>query len=93
MVGKACGTQGFIQALIVNHYNKCWFSRYNRTNDSDELKDLACLGFSADLVMQSLSYCSISKTSGLATHNTFPDFIHNRGGISFDREMVLFIVG
>ena len=50
----------------------------------DELKDLACLGFSADLVMQSFCHtAAYPKTVDIITHNTLPKFINNRGGISF----------
>merc|ERR1711988_1395059 len=49
----------------------------------DELKDLACLGFSADLVMQSFCHtAAYPKPVDVITHNTLPDFIKNRGGIS-----------
>ena len=49
----------------------------------DELKDLACLGFSADLVMQSFCHtAAYPKPVDVVTHHTLPDFISNRGGIS-----------
>jgi aconitate hydratase 2/2-methylisocitrate dehydratase len=49
----------------------------------DELKDLACLGFSADLVMQSFCHtAAYPKPVDVVTHHTLPDFIRNRGGIS-----------
>ncbi len=49
----------------------------------DELKDLACLGFSADLVMQSFCHTSAyPKPVDVNTHHTLPDFIMNRGGVS-----------
>ena len=49
----------------------------------DELKDLACLGFSADLVMQSFCHtAAYPKPVDVKTHHTLPDFISNRGGIS-----------
>merc|ERR1712066_658960 len=49
----------------------------------DELKDLACLGFSADLVMQSFCHtAAYPKPADVITHHTLPDFIRNRGGIS-----------
>ncbi|MCW3148636.1 bifunctional aconitate hydratase 2/2-methylisocitrate dehydratase [Stutzerimonas stutzeri] len=49
----------------------------------DELKDLACLGFSADLVMQSFCHtAAYPKPIDVTTHHTLPDFIMNRGGVS-----------
>lgn len=49
----------------------------------DELKDLACLGFSADLVMQSFCHtAAYPKPVDVKTHHTLPEFISNRGGIS-----------
>ena len=49
----------------------------------DELKDLACLGFSADLVMQSFCHtAAYPKPVDVTTHHTLPDFIRNRGGVS-----------
>jgi aconitate hydratase 2/2-methylisocitrate dehydratase len=49
----------------------------------DELKDLACLGFSADLVMQSFCHtAAYPKPVDVQTHSTLPDFIRNRGGVS-----------
>ncbi len=49
----------------------------------DELKDLACLGFSADLVMQSFCHtAAYPKPVDVKTHRELPKFIANRGGIS-----------
>ncbi len=49
----------------------------------DELKDLACLGFSADLVMQSFCHtAAYPKPVDVKTHHTLPHFISTRGGIS-----------
>ena len=49
----------------------------------DELKDLACLGFSADLVMQSFCHtAAYPKPIDVNTHHTLPDFIRTRGGVS-----------
>jgi aconitate hydratase 2/2-methylisocitrate dehydratase len=49
----------------------------------DELKDLACLGFSADLVMQSFCHtAAYPKPVDIKTHRTLPSFITARGGIS-----------
>lgn len=49
----------------------------------DELKDLACLGFSADLVMQSFCHtAAYPKLVDVKTHRTLPEFITTRGGVS-----------
>ena len=49
----------------------------------DELKDLACLGFSADLVMQSFCHtAAYPKPVDVKTHHTLPQFISTRGGVS-----------
>lgn len=49
----------------------------------DELKDLACLGFSADLVMQSFCHtAAYPKPVDVITHRDLPAFIYNRGGVS-----------
>src|SRR5690606_14073281 len=50
----------------------------------DELKDLACLGFSADLVMQSFCHtAAYPKPVDVKTHHTLPEFISTRRGVSF----------
>lgn len=49
----------------------------------DELKDLACLGFSADYVLQSFCHtAAYPKPVDIDTQHTLPDFIQNRGGVS-----------
>lgn len=49
----------------------------------DELKDLACLGFSSELVMQSFCHtAAYPKPVDVVTHHSLPDFIRNRGGVS-----------
>ena len=49
----------------------------------DELKDLACLGFSSDLVMQSFCHtAAYPKPVDVKTHHELPDFISTRGGVS-----------
>ena len=50
----------------------------------DELKDLACLGFSADLVMQSFCHtAAYPKPIDVVTHTTLPDFIQDRGEMAY----------
>ena len=49
----------------------------------DELKELACLGFSADLVMQTFCHtAAYPKPVDIDTQHTLPDFITTRGGVS-----------
>ena len=49
----------------------------------DELKELACLGFTADLVMQSFCHtAAYPKPVDLITHQELPDFISQRGGVA-----------
>ena len=49
----------------------------------DELKDLACLGFSADLVMQSFCHtAAYPKPVDVKTHKELPEFISTRGGVA-----------
>ena len=49
----------------------------------DEMKELACLGFSADLVMQSFCHtAAYPKPVDIETQHTLPEFIQNRGGVS-----------
>jgi len=51
----------------------------------DELKDLACLGFSADLVMQSFCHtAAYPKPIDVDTHHNLPDFMMTRGGVSLN---------
>ena len=84
MVGKACGVKGirpgsYCEPIITSVGSQDTTGPMTR----DELKDLACLGFSADLVMQSFCHtAAYPKPIDLATHNTLPEFINNRGGIS-----------
>ena len=84
MVGKACGLPG----VRPNNYYEPNITSVGSQDTTgpmtrDELKDLACLGFSADLVMQSFCHtAAYPKPIDIVTHNTLPDFIHNRGGIS-----------
>jgi aconitate hydratase 2/2-methylisocitrate dehydratase len=53
------------------------------TMTRDELKDLACLGFSADLVMQSFCHtAAYPKPVDVKTHRELPAFMSNRGGVS-----------
>jgi aconitate hydratase 2/2-methylisocitrate dehydratase len=84
MVGKACGVQG-IRPGTYCEPKMTTVGSQDTTGPMtrDELKDLACLGFSADLTMQSFCHtAAYPKPVDVETHHTLPDFIMNRGGIS-----------
>jgi len=84
MVGKACGVDG-IRAGQYCEPKMTTVGSQDTTGPMtrDELKDLACLGFSADLTMQSFCHTSAyPKPVDVVTHHTLPDFIMNRGGVS-----------
>nr|WP_152819919.1 bifunctional aconitate hydratase 2/2-methylisocitrate dehydratase [Vibrio sp. B1Z05] len=84
MVGKACGVAG-IRPGTYCEPKMTTVGSQDTTGPMtrDELKDLACLGFSADLVMQSFCHTSAyPKPVDVTTHHTLPDFIMNRGGVS-----------
>ncbi|MEF1173437.1 bifunctional aconitate hydratase 2/2-methylisocitrate dehydratase, partial [Vibrio sinaloensis] len=84
MVGKACGVEG-VRAGQYCEPKMTTVGSQDTTGPMtrDELKDLACLGFSADLVMQSFCHTSAyPKPVDVNTHHTLPDFIMNRGGVS-----------
>ncbi|ENB2051559.1 bifunctional aconitate hydratase 2/2-methylisocitrate dehydratase [Vibrio fluvialis] len=84
MVGKACGVEG-IRSGTYCEPKMTTVGSQDTTGPMtrDELKDLACLGFSADLVMQSFCHTSAyPKPVDVQTHHTLPDFIMNRGGVS-----------
>ncbi len=84
MVGRACGVAG----IRPNEYCEPKMTSVGSQDTTgpmtrDELKDLACLGFSADLVMQSFCHtAAYPKPVDVTTHHTLPDFIMNRGGVS-----------
>mmetsp|Transcript_3075 Transcript_3075/g.8981 ORF Transcript_3075/g.8981 Transcript_3075/m.8981 type:complete len:894 (+) Transcript_3075:199-2880(+) len=84
MVGKACGVAGvapgtYVEPLMTTVGSQDTTGPMTR----DELKDLACLGFSADLVMQSFCHtAAYPKPVDVVTHATLPDFIRTRGGVS-----------
>ncbi|GAL57896.1 bifunctional aconitate hydratase 2/2-methylisocitrate dehydratase [Pseudescherichia vulneris] len=84
MVGRACGVTGvrpgeYCEPKMTSVGSQDTTGPMTR----DELKDLACLGFSADLVMQSFCHtAAYPKPVDVTTHHTLPDFIMNRGGVS-----------
>ncbi|AXA83992.1 bifunctional aconitate hydratase 2/2-methylisocitrate dehydratase [Lysobacter oculi] len=87
MVGRACGLpEG--QGIRPGTYCEPKMTSVGSQDTTgpmtrDELKDLACLGFSADLVMQSFCHtAAYPKPVDVKTHHTLPDFISTRGGIA-----------
>jgi aconitate hydratase 2 / 2-methylisocitrate dehydratase len=84
MVGKACGTTG-IRPGTYCEPKMTTVGSQDTTGPMtrDELKDLACLGFSADLTMQSFCHtAAYPKPVDIETQHTLPDFIMTRGGVS-----------
>ncbi|MGA0996721.1 MAG: bifunctional aconitate hydratase 2/2-methylisocitrate dehydratase [Vulcanococcus sp.] len=84
MVGKACGLPGVrpgtsCEPLMTTVGSQDTTGPMTR----DEMKELACLGFSADLVMQSFCHtAAYPKPVDLKTHAELPDFISSRGGVA-----------
>ncbi len=84
MVGKACGTEG-IRPGTYCEPRMTTVGSQDTTGPMtrDELKDLACLGFSADLTMQSFCHtAAYPKPVDIETQHSLPDFIMTRGGVS-----------
>jgi aconitate hydratase 2/2-methylisocitrate dehydratase len=84
MVGKACGVEG-IRPGTYCEPKMTTVGSQDTTGPMtrDELKDLACLGFSADLTMQSFCHtAAYPKPVDIDTQHTLPDFIMTRGGVS-----------
>ncbi|TNC88786.1 MAG: bifunctional aconitate hydratase 2/2-methylisocitrate dehydratase, partial [Alcanivorax sp.] len=84
MVGKACGVEGvrpgqYCEPRMTTVGSQDTTGPMTR----DELKDLACLGFSADLTMQSFCHtAAYPKPVDVEMQHSLPDFIMNRGGVS-----------
>ncbi|MBV1930443.1 MAG: bifunctional aconitate hydratase 2/2-methylisocitrate dehydratase, partial [Porticoccaceae bacterium] len=84
MVGRACGVEGIRPGTYCEpHMTTVGSQDTTGPMTRDELQDLACLGFSADLVMQSFCHtAAYPKPVDIETQHTLPDFIRNRGGVS-----------
>ncbi|MFK3648714.1 bifunctional aconitate hydratase 2/2-methylisocitrate dehydratase [Lysobacter enzymogenes] len=91
MVGRACGlaeVNGAQPGIRPGTYCEPKMTSVGSQDTTgpmtrDELKDLACLGFSADLVMQSFCHtAAYPKPVDVKTHHELPAFISNRGGIA-----------
>jgi len=84
IVGKACGVDGvrpgqYCEPKMTTVGSQDTTGPMTR----DELKDLACLGFTADLVMQSFCHtAAYPKPIDVDTHHTLPDFMSTRGGVA-----------
>ncbi|MFB0970266.1 MAG: aconitase family protein, partial [Pseudomonadales bacterium] len=84
IVGKACGVEGvrpgtYCEPKMTTVGSQDTTGPMTR----DELKELACLGFSADLVMQSFCHtAAYPKPVDIDTQHTLPDFIQTRGGVA-----------
>ena len=84
MVGKACGVDGvrpgtYCEPLMTTIGSQDTTGAMTR----DELKELACLGFSADLVMQSFCHtAAYPKPVDVELQHSLPDFMQSRGGVS-----------
>ncbi len=84
MVGKACGLPGVrpgtsCEPIMTTVGSQDTTGPMTR----DELKELACLGFSADLVMQSFCHtAAYPKPVDIKTHQELPDFFAQRGGVA-----------
>jgi aconitate hydratase 2/2-methylisocitrate dehydratase len=84
MVGKACGLPGVrpgtsCEPIMTTVGSQDTTGPMTR----DELKELACLGFSADLVMQSFCHtAAYPKPVDVKTHKDLPDFFSSRGGVA-----------
>ncbi|MGB7181910.1 MAG: bifunctional aconitate hydratase 2/2-methylisocitrate dehydratase, partial [Burkholderiaceae bacterium] len=84
VVGKACGVAG----IRPGTYCEPRMSTVGSQDTTgpmtrDELKELACLGFNADLVMQSFCHtAAYPKPVDIETQHTLPDFMRDRGGVT-----------
>ncbi|MCJ8279238.1 MAG: bifunctional aconitate hydratase 2/2-methylisocitrate dehydratase, partial [Rivularia sp. ALOHA_DT_140] len=84
MVGKACGLPGVRPGMSCEPIMTTVGSQDTTgPMTRDELKELACLGFSADLVMQSFCHtAAYPKPVDVQTHKQLPDFFAQRGGVA-----------
>ncbi|MDD3323903.1 MAG: bifunctional aconitate hydratase 2/2-methylisocitrate dehydratase [Sulfurospirillaceae bacterium] len=84
MVGRACGVEG-VRANMYVEPQTLTVGSQDTTGPMtrDEIKELAALGFTADLVMQSFCHtAAYPKPSDVKLHHTLPNFITSRGGVS-----------
>ena len=84
IVGRACGVKGVLPGTYCEpKITSVGSQDTTGAMTRDELKELACLGFSADLVMQSFCHtAAYPKPVDIDLQHTLPDFISSRGGVS-----------
>ncbi len=84
MVGKACGLTGVRPGTSCEPVMTTVGSQDTTgPMTRDELKELACLGFSADLTLQTFCHtAAYPKPVDIQTHHDLPDFFANRGGVA-----------
>src|SRR6056300_1505454 len=84
MVGRACGVDGVLPGTYCEpKITSVGSQDTTGAMTRDELKELACLGFSADLVMQSFCHtAAYPKPVDINLQHTLPDFMSSRGGVS-----------
>jgi aconitate hydratase 2 / 2-methylisocitrate dehydratase len=84
MVGRACGVEG-VRPDMYCEPRMSTVGSQDTTGPMtrDELKELACLGFSADLVLQTFCHtAAYPKPVDITTQHSLPDFMTTRGGVS-----------
>ncbi len=84
MVGRACGVEGVLPGTYCEpRVSSVGSQDTTGPMTRDELKDLACLGFSCDLVLQSFCHtAAYPKPVDVQTHASLPSFFATRGGVS-----------
>lgn len=84
MVGKACGLPGVRPGTSCEpHMTTVGSQDTTGPMTRDELKELACLGFSADLTLQTFCHtAAYPKPVDIKTHKELPDFFATRGGVA-----------
>ena len=84
MIGQACGVTG----VLPGSYCEPRISTVGSQDTTgpmtrDEMKELACLGFSADFVLQTFCHtAAYPKPVDIDTQHTLPDFVRSRGGVA-----------
>ena len=84
MVGKACGVEGILPGTSCEPIMTTVGSQDTTgPMTRDDLKELACLGFNADLTLQTFCHtAAYPKPVDINTHKNLPDFFANRGGVA-----------
>ena len=84
IVGKACGVEGIRPGVYCEpKINTVGSQDTTGAMTRDELKELACLGFAAELVMQSFCHtAAYPKPVDIELQHSLPDFMSSRGGVS-----------